>query len=86
VSAPHLLPAAALGGLLYARPVERRAVHAMATRPDPRLERLQAPQVEAFRHRHLLPLYLQDHWVTVRYIREHLPAADRGTRPAEKGR
>jgi D-alanine transfer protein len=66
VSAPHLLPAAAAllltatalgGGLLYARSVERRAVHALATRPDPHLVRLRALQVEALRHRDLLPVY-----------------------------
>ena len=66
MSAPHLLPAAAalllaaaaLGGvLLYARRVERRAVHAVATRPVPFVSRLRALQVEAFRHRDLLPVY-----------------------------
>jgi D-alanine transfer protein len=66
VSTPHLLPAAAalllaaaaLGaGLLYARSVERRAVHAVVAEPLPTLARLRALQVEAFRHRELLPIY-----------------------------
>jgi D-alanine transfer protein len=66
VSAPHLLPAAAAlllaaaalgGGLLYARRIERRAVHAVATQPTPFLSRMPALQVEAFRHGDLLPVY-----------------------------
>jgi D-alanine transfer protein len=66
VTAPHLLPAAAalliigaaLGGvLLYARRVERRAVHAVATRPGPFVGRMRALQVESFRHPDLLPVY-----------------------------
>jgi D-alanine transfer protein len=66
VSAPHLLPAAAAlllaaaalgGGLLYTRLLERRGVHAIATEPGTHMARLRALQVEAFRHRDLLPVY-----------------------------